>query len=87
MMKGVVTHNNRTFYVGQQFKHFKGKIYKIVAFCTNAETQETLVIYRKYGHQEIYARSLTSFASEVNHEKYPNIRQHWRFEPLTKGGD
>ena len=63
--------------------------YVVLGFATHTETKEKLVIYRalytssKMGVDfDIYARPYDMFISEVDHLKYPLIKQKYRFEEI-----
>ena len=63
------------------WRHFKNKLYKIMAIAQHTESDEQLVVYQAmYGSEGIYARPLDMFMSEVDREKYPDVEQKYRSE-------
>ena len=70
----------REIRTGQFYRHFKGGLYQVMAIATHSETKEKMVVYQVlYGDYGIYVRPYDMFASEVDHEKYPQVKQVYRF--------
>jgi len=61
--------------LSEQEKRENKYTYVIRDFAKHTETEEELVVYQElYGNFGIYARPKAMFFSEVDREKYPDIK-------------
>lgn len=62
------------------YRHFKGDYYLVEDIAFDSETKNQMVVYRRlYGDGSLWVRPLDMFLSEVDHEKYPNVKEEYRF--------
>ena len=85
------TSYRNSFHQGDIVQHFKREIinianspneylYKILCIAKHTEKDEYMVVCQAlYGQFEIYVRPYEMFMSEVDHKKYPEIKQKYRF--------
>lgn len=68
---------------GDKYKHFKGMVVEIIAIGKDSENLEEMVVYKH--NDEIWIRPINMFLSKVDKEKYPDIKQKYRFEKIENG--
>lgn len=72
---------------GGLYRHFKGMYYYVLDVAIHSETSEQFVVYQKlYDQRDLYVRPLDMFLSDVDQEKYPDVKQKERFK-LMSGRD
>lgn len=78
----------RKIEVGKKYRHFKDKLYEVIAIAydsesNNDEVLRKMVVYKAlYGDGKIWVRDYEMFASKVDREKYPDVEQEYRFEEV-----
>ena len=67
--------------IGRIYKHFKGDLYLVLGVVIDSETKNEMVLYQAlYGEGKMYVREKGMFLSEVDKNKYPDVKQKYRFE-------
>ena len=63
------------------YRHFKGDLYLVEDVARCSEDDQEYVVYRKLsGDCSLWIRPKAMFLSEVDHAKYPQVQQRYRFE-------
>ena len=77
---------NREIDEYSHWKHFKGTIATVITVAKDSETGEEMVVYKCSGNHGqtnhtdgVYVRPMKMFLSEVDHEKYPDVKTKYRF--------
>ncbi len=84
----------RKFASGDIIQHFKREtvdqnnmqyLYEYIGVAMHSETRDGMIVYRAlYGEKGLFVRPYEMFMEEVDHEKYSEIRQKYRFEKSLK---
>ena len=80
----------REIKVNGLYKHFKGHTYKVIAIGYDSEnyneddpSKSRLVVYQNVENNEVWVRPYDMFNSLVDKNKYPDIKQKYRFEKVN----
>ena len=69
------------------YRHFKGNYYQVMEIAYSATNRDPLnrkmVVYKSLSDGMVYVRDLKEFSSEVDHRKYPDVKQRYRFEKIN----
>lgn len=70
----------REIFINGVYHHFKGNDYKVLNIATHSETNESMIVYQSLYDDKIWVRPYDMFNSLVDKDKYPDIKQEYRFE-------
>ena len=78
----------REIEIGKTYRHFKGNLYKVIDIVYDSESNndeklKKVVIYQALDGEHLkWSRPYDMFASKVDKEKYPDVKQAYRFEKI-----
>lgn len=78
----IINHFKRETLSSDEKRNSKMHQYVVLAIdAVHTETKELVVVYQAlYGEHKVYVRPSEMFFSEVDHEKYPDIKQKYCLE-------
>lgn len=72
--------NDRKVEIGKTYRHFKGHTVKVLHIAQDTEAPGQFCVVYECEDGAIWNRPYGMFVSEVDHVKYPNVQQKYRFE-------
>ena len=76
----VPVENDRNVMAGQVYRHFKGHTVKVLHISQDTEAPGQFYVVYECEDGSVWSRPYGMFASEVDHDKYPDVKQKYRFE-------
>lgn len=52
--------------IGKTYKHYKGNMYKIIAFARHSETGEDMIVYQSLKNKDVWVRPKNMWNEEIN---------------------
>lgn len=78
----IVQHFKRTLLTDEELRTKPMMyLYEIVGCAMDTESEKDVMVYRAlYGSRQLYVRPMVMFLSAVDRQKYPAVKQEYRFE-------
>ena len=80
----VPVETDRKVEIGKTYRHFKGHTVKVLHIAQDTEAPGQFCVVYECEDGAIWSRPYGMFVSEVDHVKYPDVKQKYRFE-LVEG--
>ena len=65
------------------FRKYIAGTYIVTDLAVNSETEEIMVVYKNFlDPSQVWVRPLDMFISKVDSEKYPDVKQEFRFKRI-----
>ena len=70
----------REVLINKVYHHFKGHDYRVLNIAKSTDDLSLLVVYENTDTHEVWVRTYEEFTSLVDTNKYPSVKQKFRFE-------
>ena len=74
----------REVLINKVYHHFKGHDYRVLNIAKSTDDLSLLVVYENTDTHEVWVRTYEEFTSLVDTNKYPSVKQKFRFELKNK---
>lgn len=72
--------NDRNVMAGKVYRHFKGHTVKVLHISQDTEAPGQFCVVYECEDGSVWSRPYGMFVSDVDHVKYPDVKQKYRFE-------
>ncbi len=80
IIPGTIVQHFKRELLAEEEKKTNRYLYQIIGIALHSETGEQMVVYQAmYGDFGMFVRPMDMFLSQVDHEKYPQVRAKDRF--------